>query len=367
MADDQRSARWKSGSNYREEYSMSYLSVIREEQKAIFSVTHMAILYGIMDAWRRCNNRDLAPQEPDVVASLVLESTPVLHSALAEILQPHRMNVSVFGVYCHQTPKVKFAGMRKTSCELGDLLLVHKHTQRSGLLLRNSLLFQAKMSARQPYRISHSESDQLALFTTWPDFQYHSSGALTGMQRSVKPKMLHTGAQYLLIDDRPPTEPHSGLLGLPGTYPIGSCMPDDLLHDHSDLASEVLQFLLYRSGRPFEDRSDSVGRGDWSELVWDLINVGVTKAFTRRLSGRAVVARGAGDPIEMCDGRSFSGATSPTAYTVISQVIGKRDAGILFRRAGHGGVGDERPNRELAEPPSGISIILIETSEAREE
>jgi hypothetical protein len=79
-------------------------------------------------------------------------------------------------------------------------------------------LLQAKVSSRQPYQVHRSEMDQLSLYSTWPDFEYVSSGPqLNGLRRSVRPKVSHMGAQYLLIDDRGPNDPASGLLGAPGT------------------------------------------------------------------------------------------------------------------------------------------------------
>lgn len=115
-------------------------------------------------------------------------------------------------VYCHQTPKVKYAGIGGVSCELGDLLIAHVHTSAGGHIRRNALLYQAKVSSLQPYRIPSRGRDQLRLYEEWPDFEYHHSPPLTGERRSVRPKVAHAGAQYMLIDDRPPDHPQSGLI-----------------------------------------------------------------------------------------------------------------------------------------------------------
>ena len=235
---------------------MSFSQILWREKTQIILVSHLAILYGMLDTWKRSNQKRNRPQEPDYVAGLVLESTPILYNTLSAIFGQHGVHLSLTTVYCHQTPKVQFAGMNKTSCEVGDLLLAHVHTLRSGCVTRNALLYQAKMSSKQPHKIGSKEMDQLMLYTNWPPFNYYNSYPLAG-QRDIIPKLPHTGAQYMLIDDRSPNDPQRGLSGLSGTYPIGSCMPDQYLYDHNHLAAELFDFFLLRSGRGFVDKSTS--------------------------------------------------------------------------------------------------------------
>lgn len=198
-----------------------------QNRDELIQAFHIAAISGILITWRRCENLRTTPQEPDFVAGLVIESTPLIHSALNSVLSPRRVSVSMSAVFCHQTPQVTFGSHPSASCELGDILFVYVHTPRVGPARRNAILFQAKASAQQPCRIHTGESDQLRLYMDWPDFVYARSSFLTGQKRSVTPKASHSGAQYLLIDDRPPHEPMSGLLGFPGTYPVGCCMPDE--------------------------------------------------------------------------------------------------------------------------------------------
>jgi|SRR5271157_274901 len=209
---------------------------------------HSAIIQGMLTTWRRCEDRRVKPREPDFVAGLVVDSTPLICYALRSVLSPRRISVSVSAVFCHQTPQVAFGSHPGASCELGDILFVYVHTPRSGPTIRNAILFQAKASAKQPYRIHSGEMDQLRLYVHWPDFEYVRSSFLTGRRRNVTPKTPHSGAQYLLIDDRPPEEPMSGLLGFPGTYPAGCCMPDESLHDHSQLPESGVKTTAFRAG-----------------------------------------------------------------------------------------------------------------------
>ena len=176
--------------------------------------------------------------------------------------------------------------------------------------------------------------------------------------------MPHAGAQYMLIDDRPPDDPQSGLLGLPGTYPVGSCMPDPVLQDHNHLATELWEWLQLRTGRPFEGLDECRDKKDWSELVWDLIRVGLTKAFNRKRSGRLSDPRISGGPVPLADGLCFARSRSPQGSVAASDVLGADRSVDLFRQ-------DEGPperDDRIADgyeggEQSGTSLVLIETQE----
>jgi hypothetical protein len=345
---------------------MSMNEAVWQERHLIAQALHAAIIHGMLDTWSRCGRMDTSPQEPDFVAGLVLESCPLVHAALSSILADYGIRSSLLGVYCHQTPKVTYQGIAGSSCELGDLLVAHVHASATGHVRRNALLYQAKVSSAQPYRLPIRDKVQLRLYAEWPDFEYYNSPPLTGQRRHVTPKMVHAGAQYMLIDDRPPTHPRSGLLGLRGTYPIGSCMPDDVLRDHNHLAGELLEFLLVRSGRPFEDRNSSSRASDWSRVVWDLLEAGVRKSFNRKLSGRRQDPRVAGDPA-LSDGLCFASTTSPEVCSTVADILGSRRAtGVLFAEGS--GVPPETPRirDEPEAPEGGVSLLLLETSERRE-
>lgn len=346
---------------------MSLNEAIWLERVAIVETVHAAIVHGMEQTWSRCGELGTSPQEPDFVAGLVLESCPRIHAALRFLLSPYRIQSSMLAVYCHQTPKVTFSGIAGTSCELGDLLFAHVHACATGHVQRNALLYQAKVSSSQPYRVPSGDRDQLSLYTKWPDFEYHKSPPFTGERRSVAPKVAHSGAQYMLIDDRPPDHPRSGLLGLPGFYPIGSCMPDDQLHDHNHLAAELLEFLLLRSGRPFADRADASRDNDWSRVVWDLLDSGVRKAFNRRRSGRYQSPRAVGET-SICDGLSFTRSMSEAAHSTVADILGPPSANRLMS-PDHGDVppGQNRDREDRPESGSGVSVILLETSARREE
>jgi hypothetical protein len=266
-------------------------------------------------------------------------------------------------VFCHQTPQVAFGSHPRATCELGDVLFAYVHSPKAGPTVRNAILFQAKASSRQPYPIHRSDADQLRLYVEWPDFVYERSSFLTGMNRSVTPKTPHSGAQYMLIDDRPPDEPGSGLLGLPGTYPVGCCMPDRLLCDHSHLAAELFALFILCTGRPFDDRRTAEKKQDWSQVVWDLLAVGMRKSFNRKNSGRSRTPRTAGDTIAMLDGVSFFRASSNESCSTAADIVGGNNVRSLYGEEDYGPPNSRERVGDMDEPDRGVSIVLLETSE----
>lgn len=345
---------------------MTFANILWKAQEAIVRSSHMAIVHGMLDTWSRCRQRSCLPQEPDFVAGLVLESTPLIHDTLKAILAPHGIAVSMASVFCHQTPQVTYSLATK-SCELGDLLFIHIHTELGGNVRRNALLYQAKKSSKQPYKVPKSEEHQLVLYTDWPQFSYKSPGALAGTKRDVNPKAPHTGAQYMLIDDRPASDPQSGLLCFPGTYPIGSCMADKNLYDHNHLAQEIFDLLHMQSGKAFDGLTPAPSTDGWSQTVWDLINVGLKKAFNRKNSGRTSSPRTGGGPLYLEDGSCFSATTAHAATSTVSGVLGHGEAKKFFAPPSEEPPRDNFPMDDNLEPDAGVSIILIETNEARRE
>lgn len=327
---------------------MSFNLSVRITEQRLMEVARGAIEKSIFIAWDRCHQRGNKPEEPDLVACLVLEGTKMLQNGWEILLQPFGIQVSILGIYCHQTPKVRFNNMHKTSCEIGDILLCHFHKDREGQIRRNSLLLQAKMTSQQPYHISNREVDQLDLYSHWPEFNY-ISGPLKNENRNVTPHTIHRGAQYLLIDEKSPDDPFSGLMGLKGTYPIGICMPDYLLLNHAPFEKELIDFLLCLSGRTIIERNDSIREKGWSQMIWDLIQLSSGRAFRRNRSGYEKAPRISGD-LQMFDG----------IYTIKDELEPLEKAIFSFGNEDIPPLGKFQDVDEEAGAPS---LILIRTSE----
>lgn len=335
---------------------MDYLEIINSSKSELLYSNYNAIVKGMLETWNRCAQR---PQEPDFVVGLTMVTIPMLSKYWSKVLKPNKIDMSLSSVYCHQTPKVNFDGMSKTSCELGDLLIAHFHKNKNGDIFRNAILYQAKVSSQQPYKLKNNEMDQLSLYYSWPEFKYVNSGkGLNGKTRNVLPKMPHTGAQYLLIDDRLPTDAESGYMGIPGTYIVGSCMPSQKLYDHSSFEYELLNFLLLRTGRSFFDID--YPHDDWSNIVWDLLKVGLNKAYKRKhLSGNRTQIND--------DGASYLSTSSRKATTVVESIIGFENAQFLFNDSNDFPPNFEQGNDNYYDENPGTSIIVIETNASTEE
>lgn len=342
---------------------MSFLLTVKKVKPQLIRVARTAVLISMRKAWDNCRARNVQPEEPDFVASLVMDGTKILEAGWHKVLAPHKIQIRVTGVYCHQTPKVGFSGMHGTSCELGDLLWCHVHTDRKRNIARNAILYQAKKSSQQPHKISSKEFDQLKLYSTWPEFTYVSSGELNGEKRHVKPAAPRRGAQYLLIDDRPPERPESGLLGIPGTYPVGSCIPLSPLVDHSDIGLELVHSLELLSGDPFDERKTALKEIGWSRVIWDLLLMSAKKAFRRSRSGYFNHPRKSGVPPSTMDGCFHM--TSHKTPEIFVSLLGNKNANRLFLSSTEG-----PPSRQegkwFDEGGEGLSVILLETSELGE-
>lgn len=345
---------------------MPIVAALWHNHDKLISSFHAAIIYGMTTTWRRCDRLTTTPQEPDFVAGLVTESTPLIHAAINSVFSPLNISLSVCSVFCHQTPQVTFGSNPSASCELGDILLAYVHTPRTGPPRRNAILFQAKTSARhgrQTHYVRKGEKDQLRLYRDWPDFEYTRSSFFNGQKRSVTPKSPHPGAQYMLIDHRPPSEPMSGLQGLRGTSPVGCGMPYESLREHTYLAAELFNLFIFRTGRPFEDKIAAAKKQDWSQVVWDLLEIGVKKSFQRKNSDRHFSPRHAGDTVELLDGMTFARSSSMLCESTVSDIVGRDCANILFEGNNDVPLVNCPEDSKFNEPEGGVSIVLIETSE----
>ncbi|MCK5347458.1 MAG: hypothetical protein KAR20_28805, partial [Candidatus Heimdallarchaeota archaeon] len=289
--------------------NMSFLMTVKKVKPNLVVSARYSILVSMIEAWKNCRIRGNVPEEPDFVASLVLNGTQIIENEWRNVFNSVGIQIAVTGIYCHQTPKVNFIGMKRTSCELGDLLWCHVHSDIEGNVIRNAILYQAKKSAIQPYNLPKNDDDQLKLYSTWPQFTYVNSGSLNGQARHVKPSAPRRGAQYLLIDDRPLEIQESGILGSPGTYPIGSCIPNNPIIDHCDLGLELVHSLELLSGDPFDDRETATEENGWSKVVWDILDSSVQKTFQRVRSGNINQPRIFGATPSEIDGCFY--ATSP--------------------------------------------------------
>lgn len=122
-------------------------------------------------AWLNCTGK--APDEPALISSLLSQEMYLgLRDALRKRL-PTTTDVSVRGIFTHQTPQVQMDGETQ-SVEIADLMLVHQHFNRPGhsLPYGNALLFQAKRTAARSTGSVNSGTQRLQfeLYQSWKPF-----------------------------------------------------------------------------------------------------------------------------------------------------------------------------------------------------
>ena len=328
----------------------------------LLSAARGAIAVGVNAAWTLSNPN--APEEADFVAGLVHKTVPVLARDWSAVLAPVGIHLSVASVYCHQSPKVEYAGIApRNSCELGDILFAHFHTPLFGRPWRRSILYQAKASSSQPHTLGANELHQMRLYTHWPDFTYVSPSPLTGARRYVSPKRAHSGARYMQIDDRQPTDPLTGMTGVPGYFPIGTCSPGPTLSNLVSLDLELTLWAAGAAGRPFLPRPQSAKTSGWSRVIWDLIDNGLKRPFTRSRTGYVGYPRIPTPRPPELDGTCFVAAYPGRVLSTASEVLGVDRADFLVRSACSDRPPPSQSWEESSEGEGGVSIVLVETVE----
>ena len=216
-------------------------------------------------------------QEPDLVASLVTNLPQKLSVVLPQYISGVRFNIG--GCFIHQKPIVEFCNQTISTkkLEVGDLLLIYKEVNRKGNRY-NALLLQAKKTSNiYNSPVDPQDKHQLALYTQWPKFRYHRAGTLNGQERSICPKTVSTGAQYLLIDENFATP------NMPVRWTFWCATPDDVLSASHSLAFQIVDLIEFQTGRPFIEKKPYMDH--WSKMIWDLIDISASACFNRRPAG----------------------------------------------------------------------------------
>lgn len=346
---------------------MSYLHQINLHGSILPQIFDLVSFNAMQDAHNRAKPSGKLPEEPDFVASLVKHGVQKIKHVLDSVFNGTGIQVSTTGVFCHQSPMVKFkhSGV-DFRCELGDILFVHIHKDKSGFVQRNALLLQAKMTDPSATKktIPTSERHQLSLYQYWPNFTYDMRGGpLHGKRRTIAPQTRHAGAQYLLIDSG---LQFAGSTIPTGEYPMAVWMAETPLYTSLTFGNALFDFLSMGSGRQFSDKSMAKG---WSRVVWDLIENGLKKGFTRTRTGHISTpgSRMEGSPIPPY--ACFSMGFGKTTESIVADILGNRSA-ALMRANDDGSIPpDLLAEFDFQDPVGGISLVLIETdeSELREE
>ena len=207
-------------------------------------------------------------QEPDYVARLVTMLPGVLGTSLKSLLPTRKIKVG--GAFVHQKPLARFINppyLGLKNPELGDLLIVCRELRASGYVY-NALLLQAKC-VDDVFNTHIPTDHQFILYSKWPVFEYVRAGHLNGIRRSVSPKTITQGAQYLLIDKKYPSDMF--------TAPV-----DNPLQGTTCLPCALSSVIAFDRGRTFHD---GYPRDMWSNVIWDLLKISASAVFNRRQAG----------------------------------------------------------------------------------
>jgi hypothetical protein len=313
------------------------LSAIKRIEVELALEIHFAIRDSVYKTVKLCQARKTSPQEPDFVASLVLYFSNDLFDILETYFPKNRFSIT--GVFCHQKPIVNIGASKMP--ELGDLLLVYVHTDSTKNKMCNSVLFQAKRTKSPHLKIASSDAHQLKLYTNWPDFTYYRAGKLNGVKRSIIPKSVSDGAQYLLIDE----DPINGLMGSPYDFPMGCATPSSKMILNNDFATEIVEFLKLKSGRAF-DSDHSTTKDEWSKMIWDLLEATKTRAIRRNMRSKPFDRQ----TINQMDGTCFFVTTQDSIFGELHLSIS-------------GSGSDYSNDNFIDEENVGTSLILIESDD----
>lgn len=216
----------------------------------------------------RCISWPTLADEPDYVAHLVKNLPCVLNQSLSSVCPRRQINVGE--AFIHQKPIVHFVNRPGLADpELGDLVVVCREKRSFGVV-GNAMFFQAKCTSH-PLKANIPNDHQFILYSEWPEFEYKRAGNLNGKRRSVLPKTITQGAQYLLFDKSNPSEMFTATVGRP-------------LNGSGCLAFTLASLLSFDEGRTFQFDSP---RDDWSQMVLDMLRLSVDSKFkfTRKKSG----------------------------------------------------------------------------------
>lgn len=160
---------------------------------------------------------------------------------------PSAFKFSINSYFIHQTPKVSYNGINKTSIEFGDVLYLYTETDNKNHKRENALLMQAKV-----YENKKVDAHQLTLYTDWPTFWFHTQNIHTSSFNVVSTPQPHLGGRYLLLDDSTKNEDFASTV-TPVQGMKANHQPD------SYIERELVGLLDFSNGREL--------LGDWGTAI----------------------------------------------------------------------------------------------------
>ena len=307
------------------------------------------------------------PAETDHVFHLMRVGVPALVDRWTPVLARSGAALRVTGVFCHQTPFAHFrlpAASVDTSCELGDLLIVHQHATITGRRInwtRRAVLLQAKMT--EDGVCAGRDGRQEYLYSSWPTFVLKGTGPRGSRFRPERrnfrkdwssgryaliAKDIHVHARELLFADLP------YCCGFP--WWIASPLDPPRTAGAEDAGAFIAGMLydtVQRRGRSAEVVKGpltlhNTPNNHFDVTVEELLRVTAARTLRSR-SGRLTGHRGETGVVCFQQGVLPASVTSPHKFRVTPREYLA-----------------ERPPKEIVpedgEEGDGISVLLIETT-----
>jgi hypothetical protein len=221
-----------------------------------------------------------APQiETDFTGSFIENGVPALDAEFRKVLGRHNVSVVTRAVYIHQSPMVAISGtpprpMKTTNCELGDVLIVHSHKRNRWKTYWRAALWQLKIDRASRQK---AEDPQYWLYERWPFFKVYRGG-------------LKSGKRDFLADNR------SGCYALVSNSGWLICPPIAVIGPKAASVVDAGRFvveMMYAVDPAQTGRNEDRGRRvftrpnespplNWSQTVWELLNITGAKDFSAR-------------------------------------------------------------------------------------
>lgn len=322
------------------------------EVESIYSGANAAVWHSHHFA---AQNARSAAREEDYVAALVTDGVPVLAHRWISLLSKKGIALKIAGVFCHGHPQVAF-GTPQSKIELADLLVVHQHQTKVRTTSR-AMLIQAKMSADATHRLSPSDP-QLALFSTWPDFEFVTGGLAPGFRNL---KEVGKGSRYALVLD---ARAYPEDITWADQCPWAACAANQNLSAERSFAKMLGDMLLEKDGRTVQIRRP---KDAWSQTIVELLKVTGKRTYRRTNIGRgdtprlSISASASSGMMFFTQSSSFLGNTSTRTRRSVSELFFGAVPSITGDR------GDGVPPESVGQhsQDGGMSTLIIESWEVQ--
>jgi hypothetical protein len=214
--------------------------------------------------------------EVGLVAAVTLGGVNDVAAAWRPLLATSEYSLSLTGVFCHAAPLVRFRPPSGTAstCELGDLLVVVDR-KRSGTLVRNANLIQAKMAAKA-MRVNltgASSARQLVLYQLWPLFSFVDGIYGTGVYDLGQGAKEDAGT-FGIIDRHFRSSPAT-----PPVWTQHRARPTPKVIATEPMLGTFIANMAAANWTGYGRRAWPGGKDDWSKVVDLLLTVTYARAF----------------------------------------------------------------------------------------